>query len=299
MLGPDYFNYIFHILGKDRGAALEESFECYSDGGRNGLYKPNFGENFSSFKTLAPDGTAALPILFINTTRMQDGNPGLVTNLKLDSNFNQRVDVLGLLDPGTDISMASGAILGARFPYLSPAGRIGTNYFVDGGYFDNSGAGAVQELMRAILNLRREDAELAKQIQRLNFKVLHVLNSPIIQDSADQKPVAPIKNDLFAPLATIVGAYDMQTTVNDGRLKNYIADLNRSVIPASYTRISLYKDSAEWVKDSLFVNKIARKEPAYSMNWFMSGMTRDRIRNRLDSQPVVEELIGELKGPKQ
>jgi hypothetical protein len=298
MLGPDYFNYIFHILGKDRAAALEQEFEDYSDGGRNLLYKPNFGENFSWFKTLAPDGTAALPVLFVNTTRMQDGNPGLVTNLKLDSNFNQRVDVLGLLDPTTDISMASGAILGARFPYLSPAGRIGTNYFVDGGYFDNSGAGAVQELMRAILNLRRGDAELAQKIQRLNFKVLHVLNSPIIQDSADQKPVAPIKNDLFAPLATIVGAYGMQTTVNDGRLKNYIADLDSSVIPASYTRISLYKDSAEWVKDSLYLNKIAKKEPAYSMNWFMSGMTRNRIKERLDSQPAVKELIGELRIPK-
>ncbi|HEY4291357.1 MAG TPA: patatin-like phospholipase family protein [Puia sp.] len=290
MLGPDYFNYIFHILSKDRGAALEESFEEY-DGGRQGLYKPHFGNNFSSFSTLAPDGTAALPILFVNTTRMQDGNPGLVTNLKLDSNFNQRTDVLGLLDSTSDISMASGAILGARFPYLSPAGRIGTNYFVDGGYFDNSGAGAVQELIRAILNLGRDNKELAGQIQRLNFKVLHVLNSPIIEDAAAQKPVAPIKNDLFAPLETIVGAYGMQTTVNDGRLKNYIADLNRSVLPSTYTQISLYKDSAEWMKDSLFVNHIATQEPAYSMNWFMSKMTRERIKNRLESQPVVREMI--------
>ena len=222
---------------------------------------------------------------------MQDGNPGLVTNLKLDSNFNQRIDVLGLLDSTTDISMASGAILGARFPYLSPAGRIGTNYFVDGGYFDNSGAGAVQELIRAILNLRRDDQELASQIQRLNFKVLHVLNSPVIEDSTAQKPVAPIKNDLFAPLATIVGAYGMQTTVNDSRLINYISDLNRSVGPATYTRVSLYKDLGEWVKDSLYVNGIEKKEPAYSMNWFMSEMTRNRIKKRLEEQPVVREMV--------
>ena len=81
---------------------------------------------------------------------MQDGNPGVVTNLTLDSaTFNNRVDVIKLLDKKVDITLTSASILGARFPYLSPAGRIGRNYFVDGGYFDNSGAGVVQEMIRA------------------------------------------------------------------------------------------------------------------------------------------------------
>jgi hypothetical protein len=294
MLGPDYFNYIFHFPVKDRGAALEASFEEYDTTANPSLYNPSFNQPFSHFKAINPDDGTMLPILFVNTTRMQDGNPGLVTNLKLDSNFNARIDVLGLLDSTTDISMASGAILGARFPYLSPAGRIGTNYFVDGGYFDNSGAGAVQELIRGIINIGRDDTVVGNQIHRLHFKVLHILNSPIIQDSGDQKPVAPIKNDLFAPIATIVGAYGMQTTVNDGRLINYIADINKYYgILANYTQVSLYKDSAEWSRDPNC--RRFKQEPAYSMNWFMSDSTRNRIKDRLDSHPQVDSLIQRIR----
>lgn len=298
MLGPDYFNYIFHLLNNDRGAALEESFEKYDTPDTLKLYKPHFDQPFSWFKTFGRDSSVLLPVLFVNTTRMQDGNPGLVTNLRLDTTwFNQRIDVLGLLDSTMDITMASGAILGARFPYLSPAGRIGTNYFVDGGYFDNSGAGVVQELIRGIINIGRDDSTLSKKIHRLNFRVLHILNSPIVQDSTDQRPVAPIKNDLFAPLATIVGAYGMQTTVNDGRLKSYVRDIKKYYgISAEYTQISLYKDLVEWTKDPRFGH--VKKEPAYSMNWFMSDSTRHRIESRLDNQPKIDSIIQRFKSAK-
>jgi hypothetical protein len=53
------------------------------------------------------------------------------------------------------------------------------------------------------------------------------------------------------------------------------------------------------VKDSLYVNGIEKKEPAYSMNWFMSGVTRDRIRKRLEEQPVVREMVRQYSSPKQ
>ncbi len=88
--------------------------------------------------------------------------------------------------------MASAAILGARFPYLSPAGRIRNEYFVDGGYFDNSGAGVVQELIQGIFDIvekdRRVGGKLYLQIQRLHFKVLHIVNSPL-GDSAILQPL--------------------------------------------------------------------------------------------------------------
>ena len=75
---------------------------------------------------------------------MQDGRPGVVSTMKLDYNiFGRRLDVLDSLRPGEDVHLSSMVILGARFPYVSPAGRIRNNYFVDGGYFDNSGAGVV------------------------------------------------------------------------------------------------------------------------------------------------------------
>lgn len=245
------------------------------------------------------DSNVVMPILCINTTRMQDGNPGVVTNLKLDSSiFNNRVDVLNLLGKDSDISITSGSILGARFPYLSPAGRIGNDYFVDGGYFDNSGAGVVQEMIRGIMNISRNDSIAGgvfyKQLNRLHFKILHIVNSPIDLDSANMKAVAPIKNDLMAPILTIIGAYDMQTTVNDGRLVNYITDINKYTSNrADYIRISLYKGRKEWANDSLRKSDTARyvKEPPYAMNWFMSDTTLQRINNRLINNDSLNKMI--------
>ncbi len=146
MLGPDFFNYIFHApLMDDRAGALESSFEISASDGDSKLYKVPFNDNFSSFPVMK-NGKTFLPVLFVNTTRMQDGNPGVVTNLDLEKDlFNSRIDLVKLLDSNRDMSITTASILGARFPYLSPAGRLQDSYFVDGGYFDNSGAGAVQE----------------------------------------------------------------------------------------------------------------------------------------------------------
>jgi hypothetical protein len=202
------------------------------------------------------------------------------------------------LNKDEDITLASGAILGARFPYLSPAGRIAKDYFVDGGYFDNSGAGVVQEMIRGILNIAKDDSlhngTLYKRVKRLHFKVLHITNSPVIPDSSDIAAVAPIKNDLMSPILTITGAYDMQTTVNDRRLINYISDINSySGIKADYMQIPLYKDGSEWMEDPL--RERFKNEPPYAMNWFISYTTLRRIDARLREHPKLNALIKSMK----
>ncbi len=289
MLGPDYFHYIFPF-GKqsDRGRALEHGLEASSLDSNDTCYRVPFADPLSGFKAIDGD-KPVLPILFVNTTRMQDGNPGVVSNLRLDSTFNGRVDVLSLLDTNLDISMASGAVLGGRFPYLSPGGRIDSMYFVDGGYFDNSGAGVVQEVMQGMLDIAQKDKAqggyLWKQFRRLHFRVLHIINSPVEGGQPIFTPVAPIRNDLFSPIYAILGAYDMQTTVNDSRLKNFIGDVNSfSGLKADYKVISLYKSDSEYVHGEA-------REASYPMNWFMSDTTFKRIRNRLDSEPVLKEMI--------
>ena len=303
LLGPDYFHYIIPFLSifesDDRGTKLEESFEtsCQSD---TQLYKIPFDENISNFPALDKNGDIKYPILCINTTRVQDGNPGVVSNLIIDSaTFNNRVDVVNLLDSITDITMASGSILGARFPYLSPAGKIKDNYFVDGGYFDNSGAGVVQELIRAIVvageNASRKNDPIAKLIKRLHFHVIHIVNSPIEVDSTGIKSISPFKNDLLAPVLTILGAYDMQTTVNDGRLNNYIKDLkNYNSYPADYARISLYQSKDEWEKDKT-LHPFYSAEPPYAMNWFMSDTVANRINRRLQKNDSLKAVIRYIK----
>ncbi len=291
MLGPDYFHYLFPtgLIG-DRGRALESSLEESSMQMDTSFYPVPFADELSGFSALDGDGRVNLPILFVNTTRMQDGNPGVISNLKPDRGiFNGRVDVVSLLDTGEDISVASGAILGGRFPYLSPGGRIGNTYFVDGGYFDNSGAGVVQETIQGILDVVKRDSlqggRLWKQFHRLHFHVLHIVNSPVDGRGGVFSKVPPIKNDLLSPLYAIIGAYDMQTTVNDDRLIHFINNIDSfSGIPADHRQISLYKLPRE-------LRPGEPAEPSYPMNWFMSDTTRQRIWQRLGSEPTLESLI--------
>lgn len=312
MLGPDYFKYIFHIPNRDlpdRAGALEQTMEEGSLTVSDTL-KVGMGQPFSTM--IALKGTVTdLPILCINTTRMQDGNPAVVTNIRLNKDvFNNRVDVMDALNDTLDLRLSTASILGARFPYISPAGRIDEviparnrlkqndsmliHYFVDGGYFDNSGAGVVQEMMRAMINYTAasEDTLLKSRVKKLQFKVLHITNGPVGVAALD--PVGPLKNDLMSPILTILGAYDMQTTVNDKRLDNFLQDISRNKIcaGASYHPIHLYKDTEEKRAERLRGDTL--KEVPYSMNWFISDTTLKRMDDRLLKQPKLNNLIRQL-----
>ncbi|MEO6456508.1 MAG: hypothetical protein ABIN97_20700 [Ginsengibacter sp.] len=301
MLGPDYLKFILHTkLFGDRASALDQILE---DGSSKSEYplKPDFSQRFSSLIT-TKGTTSTLPVICINVTRMQDGNPGVVSNIIIDSsNFNNRVDVLNLLQKGKDICLSTATLLGARFPYLSPAGRIDKifpkqiapnkikdsivpNYFVDGGYFDNSGAGVVQEMIRVIRNINRDSAGTAfgARAKKLHFIVLHITNSPLGESAL--KKVSPLQNDLTAPLRTLAGAFDKQTTVNDSRLVNLLADIDSS--RGVYYPISLYKDKKE--------NPNNEPEEPYAMNWFISQHILERMNERLHYQPYLDSLIHKL-----
>jgi hypothetical protein len=69
-------------------------------------------------------------------------------------------DIADYLCPGQDIRLSTAALMSARFPFVSPSGKVGcsknangTSYVVDGGYFDNTGTSTINELW-AKLKLR-------------------------------------------------------------------------------------------------------------------------------------------------
>jgi len=302
MLGPDYFKYIFHFSWLDRAGALENSLEDI-DSPDSATLQPNMKVSFASLLALKQE-QYKLPIICINVTRMQDGNPGVVSNVKLDSlNFNNRIDVLTLMPDDKDMSLATATILGARFPYVSPAGRIDEeitkdslrpHYFVDGGYFDNSGAGVVQEMIRLINNYVRtsNDAVIKSRAAKLRFVIVHITNGPV--GGSILIPVSPFTNDIAAPLLTMVGAYDMQTTVNDQRLRNFINDID-SMGPskAVYRPIHLYKEYFEREIDPATGKR--KKEAPYPMNWFISDTMRHRMDDRILSSYRLNQLLNDIK----
>lgn len=298
LLGPDCFNAIYPFTS-DRARALEYSMEYGA--GKDVLLQGFFARPFSAFATHR-QVPYTLPILFINTTRMQDGLPGVVSNIRPDTSvFGRRLDVLALLPAAQDIRLSTAVVLGARFPYLSPAGCITRqerntdgallkerHYFVDGGYFDNSGAGVIHETIMEMNRLIHNDTLLLKrygtQLQKLRFFVIHITNTPY---AVSRFHKALPFNDLAAPLLTLAGSYTSQTSVNNSRLENYLRTLYdkdsllaMENIPQSYYEINLYSNDSE---------------EGYAMNWSISDATLTRMQRRLDNNYRLDTLISQLQ----
>jgi hypothetical protein len=282
---------------KDRGYALSKAME-EAEGNQSTSAITNMKVGMSEIMTQKNKPENSLPILCINTTRMQDGRPGVISTININEDsimnlkehfFNKRVDVLSLVDEKKDLKLSSAVVLGASFPYLSPAGRIDTKkiikkdtttkevceseYFVDGGYFDNSGAGVVNEMIIGMKELMKEDtAFLARYANRLEFFVLHITNDPTGGGEEVLGRVNPLTNDLAAPIKTLVGSYGSQTSVNDSRLENFM--INNFGF-GHYTRINLYE------KDD---------KMSFPMNWVISKRVLDSMNARLDRSVVVKTL---------
>ncbi len=109
-----------------------------------------------------------LPSLFLNTTRVADGRKVVQSNL----NFKPE-EAYDIYDPDlltADLTVAGAVHNSARFTYLSPAGLIWQlghdskkatpwGYVVDGGYFENSGAGTLAPLIRRITRYDSTNAQ--------------------------------------------------------------------------------------------------------------------------------------------
>lgn len=282
MLGPDVFRHIFPFnFVDDRGAALARVLE--EGAPPHSLLYDSMSARFSELIT-QKDQPYRLPILCINTTRMQDGLPTVISNIDLsDYRFNKRLDFLDLLDEKKDIKLSTAVVLGASFPYVSPAGRVDSsgkkdraNYFVDGAYFDNSGSGVVSEM----INILVRDSLFLSYKNKIKIYVLHIANSP--DEGVELVKVNPLINDLAAPVKTLLGAYGTQTTVNDIRLINLMKYNFQT--DSLYRKINLYEGG---------------ENLNYPMNWVISQKLLDSMRTSLDKNKEVRKLIDKLNAGKK
>lgn len=276
LLGPDIILPLvpFHLLN-DRAAALEKSFQSTK---KENEITRLMNLPFSALQ-LHHDSSYALPLLFINCTRMQDGAPAVVSNINIEKNvFGKRIDVLKSLDSSQDLSVATAVALGARFPYFSPAGRIGDQYFVDGGYFDNSGAGVVHEMILDLQSMVMDSIKNNPEhpYRKIRFNVMHITNETENEKSIEK--THPLVNDLGAPVKTILGSYTSQTDINNLRLYKYLLEIYKG--DTTYRSINLYKKG---------------EGDEYPMNWSISDQSLDRINIRLAAHEGIPSILRSIK----
>ena len=274
LLGPDIFRHLipFNVPIDNRADALEQVIER---GSPDAFLNRAFAESIRDII----DTTGILPILFVNTTQVDNGMPGVISTVKLPAR-SQRQDVLALVDSmglnygKGDIRLSTAAVLSSRFPYVSPAGKVFDRYYVDGGYFDNSGAGTVLDFIQELNQFLSDSAhsEIMQMRDRFTFHILHVTNSEIVQPPSSD--IHPLTNDLLAPILTLAGMQGSSTSIGDAMLTNAFQQFNTDTANALIV-YSLYDESWDLAKnDGLY-------EEGYPMSWTLSDYQLSRMDKAL------------------
>jgi hypothetical protein len=200
-------------------------------------------------------------------------------------------DLVDYLCPGQGIRLSTAAGLSARFPFVSPAGRIkaqctpeGTvppvTYVVDGGYFDVSAASPLVELA----------GSLAPRIDEYNRRTANSCVVPFMVqvDNGYDIPDPPPRDRKPAELLAPKQAKDVST-------QGWIANAKQSVA-AVFTRPFAAGPSLAmvggWPLSDRYVHIYPRAHPGVQapLGWLLSNAARQDLRGQLGSRENAEAI---------
>lgn len=109
------------------------------------------------------------PAIFIHSTEVETGRRSIYSNIEIDSQFINAVDIRKNMESSVPYSAAIG--MSARFPLISPSAAVVSNgcevfHYVDGGYYENQGATTTYEV---IIRLKRKYRTLTPRVLVLSF----------------------------------------------------------------------------------------------------------------------------------
>lgn len=288
----------FKQIVPDRARALEKAMERSGSELISEYFKGSLDTIFTTH--------SKLPLLIMNATHLNSGKPSVISNARL-SGMSARKDILSIVNKngsGRQLRFSTAVVMGARFPYISPAGNIDGESFVDGGYFDNSGGGVTQELLEFIKTKMKDSTQQNLWFQfrdKLKFRVIHISNGNysnpkpavtgnamatrnFVAESALAEPVKaelhPLLNDLAAPLLTIIGTFSSQTGYSNSRLSTYM-------------RVFEHRLENGFIRFNL---PIREDGIDYPMNWVISEFNLERIRKKaetIDKSVLQRETSGQ------
>ncbi|MGE5450221.1 MAG: hypothetical protein ACM3VZ_00080 [Acidobacteriota bacterium] len=245
-----------------------------------------------------PSCVARLPRLILNATSAVTGEPVLQTTLNLQHPLS-----VHMRDPSLDLrhlTLSEAIHNSARFPYLSPAGQVrsaddahGVDYWVDGGYFENSGTWALQVLLQRWAQAApwRQDPQAWRELLS-RIRVIVFSNEPVKADGASWLPPDGVSNvglpHAYEPqsswmiefTAPALGLYATRTA----RAQSETYRLAQ-MLTLWRTEAGL---SVEPVVYQLRMPLTAAKTP--SMNWFINRRSSCVLRSYVQGQDLCPQV---------
>lgn len=210
----------FPIAAWDRSRAMEDSLEAAY---QRATGKPTFSEGFLAL----PQGTAGVPLLFINATSVDTGRRVVTSPVTwAPPDQTRRVDLVDMHAlVGDDLRVSTVVHNSSRFAYISPAGRVRTRngedrgHVVDGGYFENTGAETLVDLLGAL--------RAAAGSRHVRFVALVLRNTPDAERPAEAAATWQETRRLgeaFAPLRAMLRSREARGELAVRRLRDALGD---------------------------------------------------------------------------
>lgn len=231
MLAPDFAQWFFPfpIPEFDRARALEDA---WARGYENAQQPKGRQDRLSGAFQGATDDRTDVPLLLLNVAHVQTGHRLLHSPFSWPSGKNHPFpdvhDMASLLN--ADVPLKTAVHNSARFTYVSPAGILDSRYgarlghAVDGGYFENSGAATLMDLIAA-LESEQKTLPAGPITSPLHFYVLYLCNSPSRCGLRDvdpgwiQAPPARRLAELSSPLQALLAAREARGSLALAQLR--------------------------------------------------------------------------------
>lgn len=226
----------------DRAASHEASFE---EAWRRAAHADHFAESFSAL--WHGERRLKVPLLLLNTTDAVTGRRLVLAPVTLGDDTPERGDLAPLLGEH-EVRLSTAVLLSARFPGVSPAGRVpaqglpGREYrIVDGGFADNSGGASALEALRALT----EAADELKVRQQIQPVAVVIRNDPVSSEPPPPIP-PPVKEGDVGVLGALVGpvaTLDRLRQTNTQRARSEFLSAVRAAGGCVLARFDLRQDA--------------------------------------------------------
>jgi len=259
-LGPDLLQRFlpFPINRFDRARALEQALEeAWRDATGSNLMALPLGALRPSRRSGAVSGS--VPALLLSATDVDTGQPITVDQIAPP--------------PGneTELRLSTAAMLSARFPVITPAGLASDGRrFVDGGYFDNSGASALLAKLQA--NGDGEDRKIdalvsdGRELTTAGHQRFEIILLRIGSIGTPGPPPSRALGELMSPLRALMNGREARGRIAEEQLESSVAVQHR-VVP-----MLLCDDRAR-----------------VPLGWLLAERSRRVMRNAIhDAQPCID-----------
>ncbi len=261
MLFPDAFQRIlpFPEAAFDRARSLEVALEEAWSANCEGCQRDRMGRPMDDLFS-NPLTSAVVPHLILNTTEVATGRSSHLSTADLSlSQFTSGIaweaggwnayhssGIQGFLPKDKTLALSTAALVSARFPVLSPAARHERSRYVDGGYFENSGAWMVDGLIQQILEEKiaypavKGEPRLTEAIRKAQIIAIVIRSTPLCMTSqisgecAQEAGRVGGLGEVMSPIRTLLNtrgaraAYSKVTLAATTSLTKVICGLNQT-----------------------------------------------------------------------